>query len=263
MRRLRSSRSWAAAVVGALVCAALGISAQETDVEFVRQKLDTVKWGRYMAKACAPASVAGWEGFPTEKCAYSSGHGNVPVVLLNADNDRMSKWLVTACIDTGITDVRTCAERVAARVKCQSGNQFPVAGFVDERVLYLFRDGVTVSISGIDTGDKIGLDRKPTPEEETLALSTGKVSKVYAYARVQGTTRAQFAAFVGEPVAKFAGDLWRTTIRAEYQAAWTSERNRLVSAWAKANAASLGSSLTFETFIRGACPTNVSWTRWF
>jgi hypothetical protein len=258
----------AATAVASLASAA----AQETDATFVREKLDKVTWGRYMAEGCAPVKIPGWEGFPTQSCLYTSKlYGQVKVVLLNADNDRMAKWIVTACADAGASNVRVCAERVALRVQCQSGNQFPVTGFVSENErenerLYLFRDGVTVGIAGVKDAEK-GTDwlfRSPTPEEETLALISGTVAKVYSFARVQGTTRAQFASFTKKSASDYDGLAWQAAIRAEYQAAWTSDQNRLMSAWAKANVADLRDAVPFDTFLKQAgCPDGMKWTRWF
>jgi len=221
-----------------------------------------------MGHGCAPVEISGWAGFPTEACLYksSSGYGQIKVVLLNPDNDRMAKWLVTACADAGAPNLRVCAERVALRVKCQSGNQFPVAGFVDEGALYLFRDGVTVGITGVKDAEHRTdwLYRSPTSDEETLALTSGTVAKVYSFGRVQGTKRADFASFTGKPASDYDGLAWQAAIREEYQAAWTSDQNRLMSAWAKANVAILKDTVTFDTFFQQAgCPDGLKWTRWF
>lgn len=242
---------------------------QQTDVDFVKSKLDAMSWGQYMARACAPVEMANWAGFPTQACSYpSASYGTVSVVMLNADNDRMSKWLVTACGDATADDVRVCAERVALQIQCQSGNQFPVAGFVDEGGLYMFRDGVTVSLSEVNTAPAAGaaatipLNRAPTPAETTAAMGGGTVTKVYKFGRVSSTTRAQFAAFTGQPVSTYAGLAWSATVRTEYQSAWTSNQNRLISAWAKANRTQLMTAVAFNDYKAAACPPNARWTRW-
>ena len=149
------------------------LQAQDTTA-FIRQKLSSVEWGQYMTHRCHDVSVERWAGFPTQRCNYDlrSGFGRIPVILLNPDKGRLADWLATACTDAKLPDVRRCAERVAVQIKCQSNSQFPVSGFVEEdSSLFLFRDGVTVSIAGIDTGRNIGLSRVPTPDEIDLALS--------------------------------------------------------------------------------------------
>jgi hypothetical protein len=239
----------------------------DADQAFVRQKLLNVTWGQYMAQGCAPVQqpVKGWENFIPIKCQYDSpsGYGEVPVVMLNPDADRLAQWIVTACRDAMIPNVRMCAERMAVQVKCQSNNQFPIAGFVDENnSLFLFRDGVTVSIAGIDTGSQIGLRRSPTAGEIGLALESGSVSTVYKWARIVGTGREDFAAFVGRSPTELKGPPWQDTIRNEYQVAWASNRNRLVSAWAKAHRTELSAG-SFQQFFKSACPPRTRWTRWF
>src|SRR5262249_13416956 len=135
---------------GAILLAGQPVSAQPADPgSLVGQHLSTVRWGQYMAKNCQPTTNAGWPSYPTLLCRYDTDYGRVSVILLNAANDRLAHWLVTACQDAGAKFARHCAERLAVRIKCQSGNQFPVAGFVDEGPLYTFRDGVTVTFSEI------------------------------------------------------------------------------------------------------------------
>ena len=107
------------------------------------------------------------------------------------------------------------------------------------------------------------LYRSPTPEEETLALTSGTVARVYSFGRVQGTRRAEFASFTGKPTSDYDGLAWQAAIRAEYQAPWNSDQNRLMSAWAKANVAFLKDTVTFDTFFKQAgCPDGLKWTRW-
>ena len=82
------------------------------------------------------------------------------------------------------------------RIKCQSGNQFPVAGFVDEGPLYTFRDGVTVTFASIGTSS---LQHATSQAQIDSVLGAGAIAKVHSYARVQGTTREEYAAFVQRP----------------------------------------------------------------
>ena len=240
------------------------VGPESSDAVTVSGKLGTNDWGQYMAENCRPATVRGWEAFPTMLCEYRSRTVNktVPVIMLNADNARLASWIITACQDAALSDVMECAERIAVQIRCQSNNQFPVAGFVDEGTLYLFRDGITVSIAGVDTGSEIGLSRMPTAAEQRLVLQDGTVSRVYRWARIQGTDRQAFASYVGRPVTEFDGVAWATAIRREYQAAWTSSRNRLLSAWAVANAGRLNASTSFSGFYGQACPPKATWVRW-
>jgi hypothetical protein len=202
--------------------------------DFVADQLKTVKWGQYMATNCQPITLADWAGLPTESCTYSSGSGfgDIKVVMLNAGPDRMAKWLLTACADAAARFPVHCAERLAVRIKCQSGNQFPIAGLVDEGTLYTFRDGVTVKLKEFGS---TALSHKPSDDEQTLALSSGTVESVKKFARVQGTTRAEYAQSTGHNVSDYAGLAWQAEIRSAYKRAWTSDRNDLLSAWAKAN----------------------------
>ncbi len=222
----------AGAMVAMATAAPAALAQPDDPVTFVGAQLVTVKWGQYMAKNCQPTMAAGWEFFPTQRCRYGSGFGPVPVILLNPDPQRLARWLVTACRDAGAKFLKHCAERLAVRIKCQSGNQFPVAGFVDEGPLYTFRDGVTVAFKEIGANH---LNQAPTAGQMETVLENGTVSVVYKFARVQGTTREEYASFVGKPVSDFAGLAWRTEIRSAYQAAWHSDRNALLSAWAKSN----------------------------
>jgi hypothetical protein len=222
-----------AAGVSAILMAGPPVSAQPSDpVTFVAAQLPTVSWGQYMSKNCEPTTDAGWPFYPTQLCRYGTAYGPVSVILLNPANDRLAYWLVTACQDAGAKFLKHCAERLAVRIKCQSGNQFPVAGFVDEGPLYTFRDGVTVTFSEIGANH---LNATPTAAQTKAALGSGTVSVVHKFARVQGTTRQEYASFVGKPVGNFAGLAWRDEIRAAYQMAWYSPQNALLSAWAASN----------------------------
>jgi hypothetical protein len=250
-----------AAGVGAALMAVQPASAQPSDaVTFVGAQLSTVSWGQYMAKNCQPAMDAGWPFYPTQLCRYGTAYGPVSVILLNPANDRLAYWLVTACQDAGAKFLKHCAERLAVRIKCQSGNQFPVAGFVDEGPLYTFRDGVTVTFSEIGANH---LNKAPTPPQTAAALGGGTVSAVHSYARVQGTTRQEYASFVGKPVGNFAGLAWRDEIRAAYQAAWYSLRNALLSAWAASNRKLIDHKLAPAARFDDYCKkVAANWVRW-
>jgi hypothetical protein len=221
-------------VLALLALPAIGVAAPApADVAFVETALKTVKFGPYMAVGCQPTEAKGWAGFPSQLCRYPTAFGAVPVILLDPDNARLARWLTQACTDAGASYPKHCAERLALRVKCQSGGQFPISGFVEENgQLFLFRDGVTVAIKEFGAST---LSHAPSPAEETLALDTGAVLKVYAAARIQGTTRAEYAAFKKIEAGPLGGLAWQGAIREAYQLAWSSDRNDLMSAWAVSN----------------------------
>src|SRR5262249_17455365 len=136
------------------VSASLASAAQEADAAFVSQNLDKETWGQDIAVGSVPVEVPGWVGFLTQHFFLKAyfRHLQHHVTLFHPDNPSNATtrdMLVTGCAGAGVASLRVCAERVALRVKCQSGNQFPVAGFVDEGPLYVFRDGVTVGITGV------------------------------------------------------------------------------------------------------------------
>jgi hypothetical protein len=56
------------------------------------------------------------------------------------------------------------------------------------------------------------------------------VTAIWKCARIAGTGRADFANCFDKHVEQMEAPSWLETVRAEYQAAWNSKRNRLVSA---------------------------------
>lgn len=179
------------------------------------------------AGGCHAVVRAGWEGFPTQECAYRGASGvELHVVVLNPDDAQLARWLVTACQDAGVKNVVPCAERLALVTTCQSGAQFPVAGYVDEGEIFTFRDGVTARIG--DLPSTVVAPADVAADESTVFDAVPSQAKTYA--RIGSTTREEFAAFAGQPVATFAGLAWIATVRTEYQRAWGNDRNRLLSA---------------------------------
>jgi hypothetical protein len=144
--------------------------------------------------------------------------------MLNPEPSQIARWLVTACRDAGAQHIRHCAERLALETTCQSGFQFPIAGFVDEGEIFSFRDGVTARMSGTQswTFAPKNFAEAAEPVFDNAPESRGK------YARISGTEDWQFARLVGQPVSSFQGLAWITTVRKEYQAAWGQDSNRLM-----------------------------------
>lgn len=231
-------------------------------VSFIKAQLDRMSWGQYFSTNCNSISVANWRGFPTEKCRYTSpsGFGNLEVILLNANNTKTAKWIWTACADASAKYPLHCAERLAAQIKCQSGNQFPISGFVEEwRKLFIFRDGVTVRIGEIGS---LTVKEKPTKKMQELALGAGTVTEVKKYARVQGTTRGQYASFKKTDTSQLLGLNWQKTIRKAYQRAWNRSRNDLMSAWAVANRYSIDHKGKITARLWGCENILRNWAPW-
>lgn len=120
----------------------------DSNAEFIVRNLRAVSWGQYMRVACNPVELPTWKDLPTQRCDYPSPSFGVklPVVLIIPDETRLRNWFETACTDAKLSNIRTCAEKLAIQAKCQSNNQFVVAGLVDEGRLFFLRDGVTVSV---------------------------------------------------------------------------------------------------------------------
>lgn len=201
---------------------------------------------RYMAKNCEPVLWPGWEGLPTEKCRYpvtdraSSTTKYAEVVMLNASPEKVARWIVTAVHDAGSTQPAEDADKVFRHIIGQSGGQFPVAGVVYEDMegdglmkAYCFRNGVTVRVMGVQHRTTAPLD-----SAEIEASLRGPVMRVYTYARIASTTPEQYLAAGGmvdvgtNRDRKFA---WLDVVADLYRRAWVSDRNELISAWAKAN----------------------------
>lgn len=205
------------------------VRASDTAIAIVRDDLTLNPIGHYLSPpgACHAVTRAGWEGFPTQACTYTGSAGEkLQVILLNPSSAQLARWLVTACTDAHVTNVVPCAERLALVTSCQSGAQFPVAGYVDEGDVFTFRDGVTARIGDLPS------TVVPPADVDTDAdvVFNGAPSEAKSYARISSTTREEFAAFVGEPLSQFAGLAWIATVREEYQRAWGNDRNRLMSA---------------------------------
>jgi hypothetical protein len=207
----------------------------ESDLGHVEAKLKLNSLGRYMQEGahCQNQVRKEWEGFPTVMCTYSgsSGAKDISVIMLNAEPPQIARWLVTACRDARAQHIRHCAERLALQTTCQSGFQFPIAGFVDEGEIFSFRNGVTARMTGTQfwkfTSKNFSDATKPVFDNEPE--SAGK------YARISSTERKQFADLVGQPLSTFDGLAWIATARKEYQAAWGQDSNRLMTARVKSS----------------------------
>jgi hypothetical protein len=192
-------------------------------------------------------TIPGWEGFPTKQYTYSikdndSTMKTADVVLLDPTADQIAQWIVSALLEVrGKYDPEE-GRKIFKHVISQSGGQFPVAGVVYEDILpadgvneiYCFRDGVTVEIDGVKHRGAAPM----TPDQIQSSL-TGKITRVFQYARIQSTSPKMWIDSTGEKsVLDDNGKptpQWCQIIRREYQKAWTSDRNALMVAWVKAN----------------------------
>lgn len=187
--------------------------------------------------------VEGWKGFPTKLSSYhkKDSDGTVKsakVIMLNPAPEQTARWIVQAVIDaTGAYDAARAKELLNATVGA-SGFQFVVRGVHWEdmersgtNIAYPFRDGVTVKLKRF--GDSYP-SRALTPQEiqYTLDAADDEVTLTGKYARIQSTTRADYAAAGGRKETE--GHAWRKVVRDLYQEAWGKDRNQLMTAKAKA-----------------------------
>ncbi|MFC2123614.1 hypothetical protein ACFLU5_02285 [Bacteroidota bacterium] len=207
---------------------------------------DRVTKTRYMEKNCKSCEYPGWEGFDTKRCTYSvidddGTNKTADVVLLNPNNEKLAKWLITTC-KTVIGELnKEDIEKLIVHIIGQSGGQFPVAGIVYEDILpadgtfeiFCFRNGVTVEIEGIvHRGTE-----QPTKEQIEISLY-GNVIKVFRYARIQSTTPQQYINNGGKVDVGNNDErksAWMDVIKQLYQEAWNGDFNELMIAWAKEN----------------------------
>lgn len=225
----------------------LALVEQDADQALADQIAARLKSARYMegsaAGACSAANPSGWEGFAVQDCRYEVRDRDGTrkpgrVFMLNPTALQLARWLRTSCSDAGYLADSQCISRLFSRVILQSGGQFVVAGAVWEDLYpplgqheaYAFRDGVTVRVPGHSNGAAGPLSDAQLQallEAVPTATSTG------AYARVAGTTRSQYQSAGG--TSEVAGLAWLDVVRQQYQAAWGSDRNSLITAWLKSN----------------------------
>ena len=227
--------------------AALSAGDEPAAAELAKEFADRLQRSRYMeSKQVKDAAVAGWEEFPTKRYTYSvkDRDGTVKtadVVLLDAPAERIARWIVSALVEVKGSYEAEEGRKVFKHILAQSGGQFPVAGVVYEDILpedgrnetYCFRDGVTVEVEGVEHRST----RPLTPPEVEASIS-GKVTRVFTYARIQSTSPKQWIDAGGSPGVMHDGrstEQWLEAVRAAYQKAWASDRNGLVVAWVKGN----------------------------
>ena len=169
-----------------------------------------------------------WIGFPVRRCAYTDLGATVHTYMLNADRHKLAVWTVIACNDASASDVRACVRWLTSEMQmAASYSVFSVAGYVPEPesggLCFLFRDGVTVWTSLRPHFRKP--DRNSCGGNE--AKNMRSLVRSGQFARVASTTRAEYTAV--HPTIPGSGLHWVDVTRSEYQKAWTSNRNELIS----------------------------------
>jgi hypothetical protein len=191
--------------------------------------------GQYMKHNCADTTSADWPGVPLQRCKYDELGAKAEVTLALPDGERLARWTVTACRDAAAKNIQACATYLRKRIWSASNAQFPVSGYVIEpkSVLggtsnapycFLFRNGVTVRTASVTS----------RPPENGIcgpaSAEAAPISKAFSFARIASTSREEFSMAPGGPsAASVAGIAFPEAVRKDFVAAWTSERNRLIS----------------------------------
>jgi hypothetical protein len=200
--------------------------------------------GRYMERNCVPAALPGWTGFPLQRCEYAHLGATARVTMLNPDANRLARWTVTACLDARAAQMDRCLRHIERRIWHASNAQFPVSGFVIEPrsvlgmsppnapLCFLFRNGVTMRTASLTTAPPAAGRCGPETAESDPA------TKAFRFARIASTTRKEYAVLDGTLPVGDVGDVrFLDAVRLEWQSAWRSDRNRLISASAIADRA--------------------------
>jgi hypothetical protein len=198
---------------------------------------------RYMeARPLGPAKVAGWESYPLQKYGYTLVDRNgtrrdAEAIMLNPSAEQLAEWIVSASYSLkGRYDEAFCKKLFDHVIGC-SGGQFVVRGICLEDMdgngihkAYPFQDGVTVRIKQIG-----GFPERPLTTQETAAAlgsTPADVTQFYKSARLQSSTPSHWASFTH--TGEVSGAEWPKTVRTEYQKAWNSRENKMLTATAKA-----------------------------
>ena len=221
-----------------------------TNLSWVKQKVaKKIIGNRYMSTAPEARllkttdTIPGWEGNPVQLFEYSipdkkDGRLTTKVYLLNADTERLARWVISACwLATGSCQLKYI-NAIINSINEQSNGQFPIRGIVYEDLdsdgiqeTYPFFDGVSVECKGI----AITTPARATPAEleKLLSMKWSDVEKIEKYGRIISTTRLDYKKLF--PAADTTGLNWSTIVRTEYKKALQSDINWLIVAWAKDN----------------------------
>jgi hypothetical protein len=223
-------------------------SAQADDADRLAKEFEQrLSKSRYMESGeASDVRIPGWDGFPIKRYHYSVTDKDgiaksADVVMLNPSAKQIARWIVQALSEVHGQYDPDAGRKIFKHILAQSGGQFPVAGVVYEDILpedgkyevYCFRDGVTVEVEGVKHRTT-----EPLTADEIEASISGKLKRIFTYARIQSTTPQQFIEAGGPAdILKYGKPTprWPEVIRQAYQEAWTSDRNALLVAWVKAN----------------------------
>lgn len=206
----------------------------------------------YMAQTLLATidTLPGWEGYPVKLYQYQTGNDLytgkpkiAKIYLLNPSPEKLAMWIISASWEAKKSVDAKYTNKILQWIRGQSGAQFPVKGIVyedqytkDFQEPYLFKDGVTVYLQD---STKWAQNKTCTPEQieaylhvtnQDLKPHTGK------YARIASTTREDYKACGGTEDIGDANDRklkWLDVVRELYKKAWNSDRNELISCWAK------------------------------
>lgn len=219
-------------------------SATQPEVRALADQIrGSLKKARYMeGDDLGAAKVAGWEGFPTRKYRYTlvdtdGTKRTAEVVMMNPSAEMLAGWILSASHSIkGKMDPAFCQKLFKHVISC-SGGQFVVRGICLEDMdgngihkAYPFQDGVTVRLKQLD-----GFQESPlTAGEQQAALEStpADVTVFSARARLQSSVPADWAAYTGSR--HVSGVAWLRIVRTEYQKAWTSPQNPMLTATATA-----------------------------
>jgi len=175
-----------------------------------------------------------WQGFPVVRCPYTDIKTTVKSYMLNADKDRIAKWVVTACREVNAENLRNCICHLSKLINDESsGGIFPIDGFIPEPLhggrCFLFHDGVTVFTKLYPESQKPVANK--CDDTKAIITNYSDIKSVGQFARIISTTRSEYKNYPGTyPVNK---NQWVIAVREEYKKAWTSDKNVLISAKAK------------------------------
>lgn len=229
-------------------CATRVAQAAETDLASLTAEMEhrfetRISGGQYMRSSCSPTTADDWPGVELLRCTYRELNTEATVTLALPSAAQLARWTVSACRDAAAADMRACARHIEKRIWSASNAQFPVRGYViepqsviggpaDKAYCFLFRDGVTIRTAAVTS--------RP-PQDGKCAPQTAEndpITRAFTYARIASTTRAELALAPGAPTeSALAGTAFPDAVRKEFVAAWTSDRNRLISGAAIADKA--------------------------
>jgi hypothetical protein len=235
---------WGFAAMAAAAAPAFGASGDAALIATMEARYQArLAGGQYMKQNCSSTTLDKWQGVPLLRCEYSELGAKAQVTLALPDAARLARWTVTACRDAGAGDMSACTRHLERRIWSASNAQFPVSGYViepksvlggssDEPFCFLFRDGVTVRTAAVSSrAPQSGRCVPQSAENDTI-------TRAFSFARIASTSRAEFARAPGAPAEPaLAGLAFPDAVRKEFVAAWSSDRNRLISGAAIADKA--------------------------